>query len=140
MSLDSCGADEANAAWLKARLKAHGWFTIPDYGNDADSAAFLIVQHADHDPAFQAEVLSQLEKLALEGKTRPLSYAMLYDRVAIGERRPQRYGSQGECTGGVWMPFKTEDPANLDQRRAAMGLKPLAEDVAGKTARYCTVR
>jgi hypothetical protein len=140
VALDGCGADEANTAWLKARLKAHGWFAIPDYGNEADSAAFLIVQHADHDPTFQAEVLLQLEKLALEGKTRPPNFAMLYDRVAIGERRPQRYGSQGGCATSGWTPFEIEDPANLDQRRVAMGLKPLADDVAGKTARYCTVR
>lgn len=140
VALEGCGADEANTAWLKARLKAHGWFTIPDYGKDADSAAFLIVQHADQDPAFQTEVLSQLEKLALEGKTRPLNFAMLYDRVAVGQSRPQRYGSQGGCTASGWTPFTTEDPANLDQRRAAMGLKPLADDAAGKTARYCKVR
>jgi hypothetical protein len=138
VALDLCGADEANTAWLRARLKTHGWFTIPDYGKEADSAAFLIVQHADNDPAFQAEVLPLLEKLALEGKTQPINYAMLFDRVAIGERRPQRYGSQGTCTGpGVWTPFKTEDSADLDQRRATMGLKPLADYVAGISARAC---
>lgn len=141
VGLEACGVDEANTAWLKARLKVHGWFTIPEYGREADLAAFLIVQHADQDPAFQAEILPQLEKLALEGKTKPSNTAMLFDRVAIGERRPQRYGSQGGCTGaGAWTPLKTEDPANLDQRRAAMGLPPIAEYVAGISARACVAR
>lgn len=140
VALEGCGADEANTAWLKARLKTHGWFTIPEYGKEADAAAFLIVQHADQDPAFQAEVLPQLEKLALEGKTNPRNYAMLFDRVAIGERRPQRYGSQGECAGGVWTPFRLEDPATLDQRRATMGLPPEAGYVASNTQRYCKPR
>lgn len=138
VSLDICGVDQDNTAWLKERLKAHGWFSIPDYGKEADSAAFLIVQHADKDRPFQAEVLKQLEMLALEGRTRPKNYAMLYDRVAIGEGRPQRYGSQGTCAGpGVWTPFKTEDPANLDKRRVAMGLQPQADYVASISARAC---
>ncbi|WP_454759411.1 DUF6624 domain-containing protein [Caulobacter segnis] len=135
---DGCGVDEGNTAWLKARLKTHGWFTIGEYGKEADNAAFLLVQHADRDPEFQAEVLPLLEKLALKGETRPAGYALLYDRVAVAQKRPQRYGSQGTCNGkSVWTAFETEDPANLDQRRASMGLQPAADYVASISTRAC---
>lgn len=138
VSQDACGVDEGNTAWLRARLKTHGWFTIAEYGKEADGAAFLLVQHADRDPAFQAEVLPMLEKLALEGQTRPSDYALLFDRVAVAQKRPQRYGSQGRCDAqGVWTPFETEDPANLDQRRATMGLLPSAEYAARLSERAC---
>lgn len=136
VALNGCGVDDANTAWLKDRVAAHGWFTIKAYGQEADQAAFLLVQHADRAPAFQAEMLTQLEKLALEGQTRPLNYAMLFDRVAVAQKRPQRYGSQGRCAGpGAWTAFETEDLANLDQRRASMGLQPHADYVAGISSR-----
>nr|WP_295106234.1 DUF6624 domain-containing protein [uncultured Caulobacter sp.] len=138
IQLDGCGVDQANTAWLKERLKAHGWYTIDTYGKEADQAAFLLAQHADRDAAFQAEVLPQLEKLAQEGKARPTSYAMLYDRVAVAQKRLQRYGSQGRCNDqGVWTAFETEDPANLDQRRASMGLQPAADYAAVVGSRAC---
>ncbi|KQV57836.1 MULTISPECIES: DUF6624 domain-containing protein [unclassified Caulobacter] len=138
VSLDGCGVDEANTAWFKIVLKTHGWFTIGKDGKDADTAAFLLVQHADRDPAFQAEVLPMLEKLALEGQARPANYALLFDRVAHAQKRPQRYGSQGRCNDtGVWEPFETEDPATLDQRRATMGLPPEADYAASISARAC---
>lgn len=138
VALDGCGIDEANTAWLKERVASHGWFTIREYGNEADQAAFLLIQHADRDPAFQADMLAKLEKLAFEGQTRPMGYAMLFDRVAIAQKRPQRYGSQGRCTGpGAWTAFELEDPANLDKRRASMGLEPHADYVRGISALAC---
>jgi hypothetical protein len=138
VSLDRCGVSEANTAWLKTQLKAHGWYAIDTFGKEADQAAFLLVQHADRDPAFQAEMLPQLEKLALEGKARPTSYAMLFDRVAVVQKRPQRYGTQGRCTGpGVWEAFESEDPANLDKRRATMSLPPSADFAKMASERGC---
>ena len=70
-----CEVDLANTAWLKAQLKDHGWFKLSRYGQEADTAAFLIVQHADRDRAFQRERLGVLEKLVAEKETRPRSYA-----------------------------------------------------------------
>lgn len=138
IQLDGCGVDQANTAWLKEQVKAHGWYAIDTHGKEADQAAFLLVQHADRDPAFQIEILPQLEKLALEGKSRPANYALLFDRVAVAQKRPQRYGSQGRCNPeGVWTAFDTEDPATLDQRRATMGLQPQADYVALVSARAC---
>lgn len=130
---EACSVDAANVQWLKARLSEHGWYTISKYGSSADLAAWLLVQHADHDPAFQAEVLEMLEPLLIKNETRQRNYAYLYDRVAVNGNRPQRYGTQGRCISGKWEPREVEAPDELDARRAAVGLEPEAVYAAGFT-------
>jgi len=118
-----CKTDRANTDWIKADLAALGWPKISVYGPKADSDAWLLVQHADHDVEFQKSVLVVLEKLLPTKDTRPQNYAYLYDRVAVAEKRPQRYGTQGRCTGPAkWEPDPTENPDDLDRRRADVGL------------------
>jgi hypothetical protein len=129
--------DRQNTADLKSLLKTHSWFTISKFGKKCDNNAWLLVQHADHDPDFQKEILTKLEKLYLTGETRPQNYAYLFDRVALSssdpsKRQPQRYGTQGHCVApGKWEPFPIEDEANVDTRRAEVGLPPLAAYIAG---------
>lgn len=125
---DGCGVDQENIAWIKADLRANGWFTIDKFGKDAEQAAFLLVQHADKDREFQREVLAILEPLAATGQTRPASYAYLFDRVALASQKSQRYGTQGRCVEtGRWEPFDVETPDELDRRRATVGLPAEAE-------------
>ena len=125
--------DRRHTADLKALLLNYRWFTISEFGAEASQNAWLLVQHADHDAAFQREVLKILEPLAAKGETNPKNFAYLYDRVATSfqnpaARKPQRYGTQGQCTGpGAWEPFPVEDPAKLDELRASVGLMPEAE-------------
>jgi len=127
--------DAANLADLKKLLAIHGWFNRSRFGDAADLQAWLIVQHADGDSAFQADILARLEPLATRGESNPRFFAYLFDRVAVntnasGKRGLQRYGTQGQCTGpGTWAPHPSEDPDSLDARRARMGLEPLAEYV-----------
>jgi hypothetical protein len=127
------GVDRENTAELKALLKIYPWFTISEFGSEANQNAWLLVQHADMDPPFQRQVLTILEPLAAKGETNPKNYAYLYDRVASSfqnpaERKLQRYGTQGMCSGpGSWEPLPVENPDKLDERRAAIGLPPMAE-------------
>ena len=78
-------------------------------------------------------MLAILEPLAAKGETNPKNFAYLFDRVASSfqnptERKLQRYGTQGQCTGpGTWEPLPVENPDKLDERRAAIGLPPMAE-------------
>ena len=125
--------DHQNTADLKALLRTYRWFTINEFGERASLNAWLLVQHADADAAFQREVLAILEPLAAKGETNPKNYAYLYDRVASSfqnpaARKPQRYGTQGQCSGpGTWEPLPVEDPDKLEARRAEMGLSSMAE-------------
>lgn len=134
--IEKSGAvDAENTAALKALLKIHGWFRISTFGAKADDNAWLLVQHADQEPEFQKEVLGELEALYKIGETQPGHYAYLFDRVAaswndLTKQKPQRYGTQGACVGPQkWEPIPIEDPANLDARRASVGLGPMAEYV-----------
>lgn len=120
--------DRPNTADLKQLLALYEWFTISEFGPQADVDAWLLVQHADHDRAFQKHVLGILERLYRQGETRPSHYAYLYDRVAVGEKRPQKFGTQGKCLGaGQWEPDPIEDENQVDVRRAEFGLEPLAD-------------
>jgi hypothetical protein len=129
-----CAIDVANAAWLKADLRAHGWYRISTYGADADRAAWSIVQHARHDLAFREEVLAMLEPLWPAGETTGEHFAALYDDVAAARGRSARFGLIGECTAaGAWAPGPQEDRAATDAWRAKAGMPPLAEEIAARS-------
>lgn len=125
--------DRENANDLKTLLASYGWMKVSEFGEQIDRDAWLIVQHADHDPTFQRDVLAVLEKLYTQKETNASNYAYLFDRVASSfsdpsKRKLQRYGTQGQCTGpGKWEPHPVEDRANLDKRRASVGLPPEAK-------------
>lgn len=129
--------DRYDTAQLKRLLEQYDWFAIDEFGAQADEDAWLLVQHADLEPAFQKEVLGRLGRLYASGRTSKHNYAFLYDRVAVAEKRPQRYGTQGDCKDGVWTPYPSEEPALLDDRRAAMGLESIAERPATLSPQYC---
>jgi hypothetical protein len=74
------------------------------------------------------QVLARMEPLAKAGEVRGSDYALLYDRTALADGRPQRYGSQLGCDGGKLGFLRMEDPAGVDARRKAVGLtETLAE-------------
>jgi hypothetical protein len=121
------GLDRQHADELMGYLERYGWIRISEFGKEADRDAWLIVQHATHDLAFQERVLATLETLVKGGETSKSNYAYLYDRVAMNTNRPQRYGTQGSCEGTVWEPIELESRVNLDQLRREIGLGPFEE-------------
>ena len=132
-----CQIDGGNTAWLKADVAANGWYRISTHGETASSAAWLMAQHADRDRAFQREVLALLEPLVATGETSAANYAYLHDRVAVGENRPQRYGTQGRCVAkGVWAPNDLEDAERVRALRDEAEIGSLAEYTA-HMHRYC---
>jgi len=66
------------------------------------------------------------------GEMRASSLALLEDRVRLREGKPQLYGSQvTRNPAGQWEARDLEDPEKVDERRASVGLPPLAEYLAG---------
>lgn len=129
--------DRANTAELKGLLTQHGWPRRDELGEEADDAAWLIVQHADQDLPFQKRVLALLDAARRDGGTKPEHYAYLSDRVAVSEKRPQLYGTQGRCLrAGLWEPDPVAEPEALDERRRELGMGPHASYVAS-TGRRC---
>ncbi|CAG0931844.1 hypothetical protein TFLX_02311 [Thermoflexales bacterium] len=117
-----------NTARLKEIVEKYGWPGFSLVGQDGARAAWLLAQHADHDVAFQKQCLELLHAAVEKGEALPRHAAYLYDRVAVNGKRPQRYGTQGHCTGpGRWGPFTLEDAQRVDEYRTAAGLSTLAE-------------
>ncbi len=119
--------DRRNTKRIKELLQQRGWFRISRFGREADTNAWLVVQHADHDRAFQKKTLELLTLLMEEGETDPANYAYLSDRVAIADGEPQRYGTQGSCVGVSWVEARLEEPNEIDNHRFSVGLGTLEE-------------
>lgn len=133
----ACEIDGGNTEWLKADIAANGWYRLSVHGEEASSAAWLMAQHADRDRLFQREVLALLKPLVEAGETSASNYAYLHDRVAVGQNRPQRYGTQGRCVAkGVWAPNDLEDPERVQTLRDEVGIGSLAEYTA-HMQRWC---
>ncbi len=121
--------DTANTARVREIVCKYGWPTPELVGRDGAEAAFLIVQHADR--AFQKEMLPLVEKAYRSGGLLGSSYALLLDRVLVGDLKPQIYGTQAkrfeEWNGQEPVLEPIEDEKNVDKRRAEVGLPPLVE-------------
>jgi len=123
-----------NAARLREIIDDHGWPDTDLAGEDGTRSAWFIAQHAIGEPEFQRRVLALIEQKVREGRVPAAQQAYLYDRIAMYEGRPQRYGTQGMlCPDGEFRRWRTEDPERLNERRAAAGLPPVPDDPPEKT-------
>ena len=113
--------DDRLLAELLTLLPPEGWFTVDVYGERASGAAFLIIQHSDLEQ--WRRFVPVLEPLALAGEIDGQEYGLMYDRLAVSEGRPQRYGTQMACKAGrlVIDWDNLEDPENAEARREALG-------------------
>jgi hypothetical protein len=123
-------SDARNIKRLEAIIAELGWPKRSVVGARAASAAFLILQHADI--SAQKKYLPLARAAAAENEMQPSSLALLEDRILLREGKKQIYGSQVQRNeAGEWDTLPLEDPANVDQRRASVGLPPLADYLAG---------
>jgi hypothetical protein len=118
--------DEANRLRMQAVVAKHGWPGKSLVGADGARAAWLFVQHADSDVAFQRQCLDLVLKLP-RGEVEAEHLAYLTDRVLLNEGKKQLYGMMLRKQDGKFIPKPIEDEANVDRRRSELGLPPLAE-------------
>ncbi len=123
--------DNFHTSKMKEILSEHEWITISKFGKEYDNKAWLLVQHADDDPLFQASVLSILSKLMINNETSKKSYAYLYDRVALKDPKlgmKQRYGTQVSIQNNEFTLLPYEGSLqDIDERRKEVGLEPLKD-------------
>ena len=121
--------DTANTKRMKTIIRRYGWPSPRLVGQDGTDAAFLLVQHAML--AFQKQALPLVERAYRKGELSGQSYALLVDSVLVAEGKPQIYGTKAKPIDQwkghepVLQPIK--DEANVDKRRAEVGLTPLSE-------------
>jgi hypothetical protein len=120
--------DQANTSFLKDLVAEKGWPTITAVGPRASGNAWLLVQHADHDPAFQLKALRLMEPLVAKGEVSKSNYAYLYDRIMLKLKGKQRFGTQfSGCEGTAYKLRPLEEEAKLDGFRKSHDLEPMAE-------------
>jgi hypothetical protein len=113
-----------NTTRLKQIVADWGWPGYELVESDGAQAAWLIAQHSEHDPDFQAQVVELLEVAVRRNQADMQHLAYLTDRVRLAQGLPQIYGTQ--FMGGTRL-LPVEDVANLDARRAKIGFPPIAD-------------
>lgn len=110
---------------LKKIVAEFGCIDIPRFGQNTSHYAWLIVQHANHDIAFQEEYLA----LMLKSEVLNRDVAYLTDRIAILRGEPQTYGTQFDPATLLsnYSPYPIKNMEVVDQRREAMGLNTMEE-------------
>jgi hypothetical protein len=120
--------DSRNTAKMRRIVKQYDWPRAELVGWDGTEAAFMVVQHSPH--SFQKALLPLMQKEYGTGHLSGPNYALFLDRVLVEDGRPQVYGSRPKFfdeKNGEPALYPIEDEANVDKRRAEVGLSPLAE-------------
>jgi len=118
---------DANAARLRAIIATHGWPTERLVGVDGAKAAHRIAQHSINHPDFMRECRRLLDEASTNGEVPRWQFAYIDDRIRVFEGLQQRYGTQWRGGPKGLEPYPIEDEAHVDERRATLGLPPLAE-------------
>jgi hypothetical protein len=119
--------DNKNQQRLDEIVKEYGWPKRSVFGEEASGVAFLIVQHAELD--YQKKYLPMIKEAAGQKEARQSDLAMLEDRILTREGKKQIYGTQlrlNQTTQRMEL-YPIEDEGNVDTRRSAVGLEPLAQ-------------
>ena len=111
--------DHRNTRTMKQIIARYGWPGEKLVGQVGAEAAWLLIQHADHDRAFQKYCHKLLKEAVKQNDAQPKHLAYLTDRICVGDNLPQVYGTQWE--------YPIADQEHVDERRAAVGLSSLAE-------------
>ncbi len=117
--------DGTNTKRMRGIIDKYGWPGKTLVGADGAGAAFLLVQHADRDTAFQKKCLPLLQKAAEEGEASKSDMAYLTDRIRVADGQKQLYGTQCSWKDTLVEMDPIEDSLHVDERRAEVGLEPL---------------
>lgn len=129
-------ADYANARVLRRILMDYDWPGHRLVGPDAARAAWSIALHSDDEPDVQRAATILLRRAVEAGDALIQHWAHLHDRVKINSGQDQEYGTQFLLrVGGVELcPLRA--PESLDERRASVGLSPIAVALETVRRRY----
>jgi hypothetical protein len=126
----------ANADLLAQVFDVMGWPGRHRLDDDGAAAAFIILQHAIARPEIQRRGLSLMLDAIPQGHANAMDAAYLADRISIYEGGKQTFGTQFDWdSNGQLSPAPTHDLANLEERRASVGLPPMSDTIAEMRAR-----
>lgn len=125
--LDWRRSDSLCLAKAEAIIQQYGYPGKTMVGESRQDAIWLVIQHAPL--AKQEQYFPLIDAAAQKGEMRKSAWALLVDRIRMHKGQAQIYGSQvvRDKTSGGWIFHEIEDEANVDKRRAEVGLGPLEE-------------
>ncbi|MBD0401909.1 DUF6624 domain-containing protein [Flammeovirga sp. EKP202] len=112
-------------------LEICGMPTVEEVGNNGINTVWIIIQHAG--PHYRSKYFHLFEDATERGDLQPYKLAMMEDMIFLDSGKPQKYGSQivfNSKTGEMEI-YSLQDPANVNHRRAQVGLEPI-EDYMGQ--------
>ena len=112
---------------LSMIFKKNGFIGIDMAGDEGSMNFWLMVQHSDHNPDFQKEVLEKMKIEVDKGNADPSNYGLLVDRVKLNKGQAQVYGTQVRYnmhTGQAY-PKKLADSITVNERRKSIGLEQI---------------
>lgn len=117
-----------NAERLNEIIENIGYPTVEKVGEEANEAAWLVIQHSISQPEFMKKCLNMLEKAVAENQADAKPLAYLSDRIAVFENRAQLYGTQFDWDErGEMNPKPFDDIEKVNERRKSVGLNSLQE-------------
>ena len=107
----------------------YGFVGFDLVGKDGSRNFWLMVQHSDHDPDFQKEVLEKMKIEVDKGNAIPSNYGLLVDRVNLNTGNKQIYGTQVtyNIETGQAYPKPLENSLGVNVKRKSIGLEPIEE-------------
>lgn len=118
--------DSVNLAKILMLIDQKGWLAPEQVGFLGNQTIFLVIQHANL--KVQQKYLPIMRLAVKQGKALAKDLALLEDRVAMREGKSQLYGSQTtiDKETKAFFLYPVIDPDHLDDRRATVGLEPIA--------------
>ncbi|QHI36626.1 hypothetical protein IMCC3317_19890 [Kordia antarctica] len=118
---------DINEKKVIAILNTYGWPTKEMIGERGNLTLCNVIQHAENET--RIKYLPMMRQAVKDKKLEPRFLARAVDRIATETGDLQIYGGQMKYypetkSFNVWPVF---DPANIDKRRAKIGLEPIAE-------------
>jgi len=112
---------------IKEIFDQNGFVGFDLAGKEGSVNFWLMVQHSDHNPKFQKEVLEKMKIEVDKGNAPPSNYGLLVDRVKLNTGQKQVYGTQVayNLKTGQAYPKKLADSVTVNDRRKSIGLEPI---------------
>ena len=119
--------DSLNLIKITSILDEYGWLGKDKVGEQGNMCLFLVIQHSDLQT--QKKYLPMMREAVTNKKAKGTALALLEDRVALGEKKPQIYGSQigYDKETKKFFVCLLSDPDNVDKRRKEVGLGLIAD-------------
>lgn len=119
--------DRKNTQIVTKIIDSLGWLGKDKIGKDANTALFIVIQHA-HELSVMEKYLPIMTEAAKKGNAEKSQVAYLTDRIELLNNRKQIYGSQYSIReNGTTFIENLIDSSNVNTRRRSMSLEPIED-------------